>query len=468
MINNNKEEEVKQYYETEHFDSEEEINLKVKELAQLINTSKYVVLYTGAGISTSAGIPDFRGPKGVWTLQEKGISRKTLKSNPYIKIPTPTHMAISLLYKFNKIHYITSQNVDGLHIKSGLLRKDMSELHGNTNVEICKHCNKEYIRDFRCRNAKDVNDHKTNRKCDTCHNDLFDTIINFGEELPKDQFERALENAQKADLAIVIGTSLRVSPACDLPELCKYKKKGKLVIINLQHTPKDIYSDIRIYAKTDKVIEKLMKELNLEIPPFILQKGYRFGVKKMNVLLPTTTITTTTTCEDNKKSKEENITTTIKEEEYLKSEKKEERKERKVIYFEPIKSGNKLSSNLLHLTQKIIFENVEELPIIVKDKMYIDLNEILKDYKKISCIQFLLEFNLEPKEEKSTIYEINYFPKQVTSTTIDKLESSLDCNNDIKFDLEEEEKVVVVKVNTTTYEFDMDYVKIVNDIVVKI
>ncbi|KAL9658416.1 hypothetical protein ABK040_015735 [Willaertia magna] len=354
MINNNKEEEVKQYYETEHFDSEEEINLKVKELAQLINTSKYVVLYTGAGISTSAGIPDFRGPKGVWTLQEKGISRKTLKSNPYIKIPTPTHMAISLLYKFNKIHYITSQNVDGLHIKSGLLRKDMSELHGNTNVEICKHCNKEYIRDFRCRNAKDVNDHKTNRKCDTCHNDLFDTIINF------------------ADLAIVIGTSLRVSPACDLPELCKYKKKGKLVIINLQHTPKDIYSDIRIYAKTDKVIEKLMKELNLEIPPFILQKGYRFGVKKMNVLLPTTTITTTTT----------------------------------------------------------------------------------------TCNQ--------KKEKNQQFYEINYFPKQVTSTTINKLESSLDCNNDIKFDLEEEEKVVVVKVNTTTYEFDMDYVKIVNDRVVKI
>ncbi|KAG2391957.1 hypothetical protein C9374_013442 [Naegleria lovaniensis] len=231
---------------TEYYDSPQELDAKIEQLAKLIHSSKHIVFYTGAGISTSAGISDFRGPKGVWTLKEKGL--KTTRTASYLNVPTPTHMAISYMYNQKKIQYVTSQNTDGLHVKSGIKRSDMSELH--------------------------------------------DSIINFGENLPVDQLERAELNARKADLAIVMGTSLRVSPACDLPQKCK-KNHGKLVIVNLQYTPKDKYADIRIFAKTDTVINKLMEKLGYTIPPYILNCEYTLQAvekssgksRKINVVL---------------------------------------------------------------------------------------------------------------------------------------------------------------------------------------
>ncbi|EFC45314.1 silent information regulator family protein [Naegleria gruberi] len=258
---------------TEYFDETNVLNAKIEHLVNLINQSKHIVLYTGAGISRAAGIRDYRSPNGVWTMKEKGVKTVAKKDESKIIFPTRTHMAISTLYNAGKIQYVTSQNVDGLHVKSGIPRKNMSELHGNTNVEICHKCNIEYVRNFRCRNNKNVHDHRTGRFCEKCKSELEDTIINFNENLPTDQLERAEENASKADLAIVVGTSMRVNPACSLPQMCK-ENGGKLVIINLQLTPKDKKADLRIFAEADKVIDTVMKKLALEIPPFILETEY--------------------------------------------------------------------------------------------------------------------------------------------------------------------------------------------------
>jgi len=257
------EEELKEY-----FDDPEEVKEKVKQLAQIILASKHIVVYTGAGVSTSAKIPDYRGPKGIWTLQEKGISphfEVTLEQ----ALPTLTHMALVELYKKDVIKFTCSTNVDGLHRRSGIPANGMSELHGNCYLEICsaKTCGKEYLRSFDASSGR--NDHKTGRNCDLCKAPLLDSIINFGENLPVSHLERAQFEAGKSDVSLVLGTSMRVSPANKLP-LQAVENGGKMVIVNLQKTPYDKKAFLLIRERTDKVIELLMEQLHLDIPQYSL------------------------------------------------------------------------------------------------------------------------------------------------------------------------------------------------------
>ena len=103
-------------------------------------------MHSGAGISTSSGIPDFRGTNGVWTLEKKGIKPKIDISFVDAK-PTKTHMLLKLMVEKGYVQYIISQNVDGLHLKSGIDRKYVSEMHGNMFVENCNVCQKIFVRD---------------------------------------------------------------------------------------------------------------------------------------------------------------------------------------------------------------------------------------------------------------------------------------------------------------------------------
>ncbi|XP_046679526.1 LOW QUALITY PROTEIN: NAD-dependent protein deacetylase Sirt6-like [Homalodisca vitripennis] len=117
----------------EKFDSKEEVAEKVATLAAWIQESNHVVIHTGAGISTSAGIPDFRGPKGVWTLEAKG-EKPDMNISFNDAVPTKTHMALAKLVQVGKVQYIVSQNIDGLHLRSGVPRRNLAELHGNMFV----------------------------------------------------------------------------------------------------------------------------------------------------------------------------------------------------------------------------------------------------------------------------------------------------------------------------------------------
>jgi mono-ADP-ribosyltransferase sirtuin 6 len=165
---------------------------KISELASMIEKSKYTIVFTGAGISTNAGIPDFRGPQGVWTLEKYEKKRKfcdvgvevnnqqfdnvnninnnaanlnttsnenaneTAIATTSTKIttvnfeeaqPTVTHHAIAALLRKNKIQHVISQNVDGLHLKSGIEADRLSELHGNIYIEKCEKCQLQYFRE---------------------------------------------------------------------------------------------------------------------------------------------------------------------------------------------------------------------------------------------------------------------------------------------------------------------------------
>ncbi|KAI2462943.1 DHS-like NAD/FAD-binding domain-containing protein [Annulohypoxylon bovei var. microspora] len=249
------------------------VDKKAEALVKLLRKSKHLIVFTGAGISTSAGIPDFRGPKGVWTLRAQG-KQTTGAVSTLQAIPTPTHMALVELQNRGMLQYLISQNCDGLHRKSGILPDRIAELHGNNNREYCKDCGTEYIRDFRAVASyeKTVHDHRTGRKCARCDGVLLDSIINFGESLPAEALQLARDHAEKADVCLVLGSSLTVSPANEIPETVASRKGAKLVICNLQETPSDGLADLRIRSRADDLVVQVMAKLNLAIPPFILRR----------------------------------------------------------------------------------------------------------------------------------------------------------------------------------------------------
>ena len=201
-------------------------------------------------------------------------------------LPSPTHMGLVELEKKKLLKFLISQNIDGLHRRSGFPSDKLAELHGNTNLEKCKKCGKKYLRDFRARTAMQVHDHATGRFCDDkkCNGELFDSIINFGENLPEQDMNLGFAHSAEADLCLVMGSSLRVSPACDMAVDVGRRKKN-LVIVNLQKTPYDSLCSLRIFALCDDVVERLMKKLNMEIPKYILKRYFRLRKLKKGLAI---------------------------------------------------------------------------------------------------------------------------------------------------------------------------------------
>ncbi|XP_062503701.1 uncharacterized protein LOC134180532 isoform X2 [Corticium candelabrum] len=256
----------------EFFDSPDALDEKITTLAQWIKQASHFIAFTGAGISTAAGIPDFRsgmntvletGP-GAWELRAKGETRSKKRKNGSLKA-------------------VISQNTDGLHRRSGLGKQELYELHGNSNLEVCKSCRREYLRDFRTRSAAKVHNHLTGRKCDDphCRGKLRDTIINFGEDLPEDVLEASLKHAKVADLCLAMGSSLTVTPAADIPKIVGKKRieTGGLVVVNLQKTPLDHLASMRIHAKCEDVSRLLMDKLGVPIPEFRLRRKIQISQK---------------------------------------------------------------------------------------------------------------------------------------------------------------------------------------------
>ena len=269
----------------EYFDTPDELEAKISQLAEWVQESEYFTAFTGAGISTSAGIADYRSgyntvlPTGPGCWEKKAVGKTPVKPKlrtEMIKaIPTPTHMSLVKLMEVGRLKYLISQNVDGLHRRSGININQLAEVHGNTNLEICRKCKKEYMRDFRVRSAQKVHDHETGRFCEdnNCKGPLIDSIINFGENLNEKILEDGFENSAKSDLCLAMGSSLTVTPAADMPKTTS--KSGKLVIVNLQKTPLDSRAAMKIHAFCDTVMQMLMERLGLEIPEFKLVRRLR-------------------------------------------------------------------------------------------------------------------------------------------------------------------------------------------------
>ena len=282
----------------EHFDSAEVLNEKVLEMANRFRRAKHAIAFTGAGISTAAGVPDYRSGvntvldtgAGLWTRaaykKQAKAGRAGVLKNPVKTVsmqkacPTFTHMALRTLIEKGMLKFLISQNIDGLHLRSGVPRAHLSELHGNRNLEQCVRCKAEYLRDHNVRTSKKVHDHVTGRTCDNpkCGGALQDTIINFGESLPERDWDASFIHAGKADFCLALGSSLTVTPAADLPEQVGDRKGSDLFIVNLQNTPLDRYATKRLNGKCDEVMKLFMAELGVEVLPWKLHKGIQIDV----------------------------------------------------------------------------------------------------------------------------------------------------------------------------------------------
>ncbi|XP_034559220.1 NAD-dependent protein deacetylase sirtuin-6 [Notolabrus celidotus] len=253
----------------ETFDSPEELKAKAETLAQLIKESEYLVVHSGAGISTSAGIPDFRGPKGVWTMEQKGESPRFDTTFEDAK-PSLTHLALLGLQRAGYLKYLISQNVDGLHVRSGFPRDLLSELHGNMFVEECEKCGRQYVRE---KVIGVMGLKPTGRYCDVvrsrglraCRGKLISTILDWEDALPDRDLDKADDASRRADLALTLGTSMQIKPSGDLPLLTK-RKGGKIAIVNLQPTKHDKHAFLRINSYVDEVMKQVMELLGLVIP----------------------------------------------------------------------------------------------------------------------------------------------------------------------------------------------------------
>ncbi|KAK2604083.1 hypothetical protein N8I77_007041 [Diaporthe amygdali] len=222
--------------EVEREEAPAAVDRKARALADQIRRSKHLVVFTGAGVSTSAGIADFRGPEGAWTLMAQGREHDLRSIDTLQAIPTPTHMAL-----------VELQN-------RGILK---------------------YLINFRAvaPDERPAHDHRTGRKCAICGGILLDSIINFGEPLPEADLQRAFDNAEKADVFLVLGSSLTVTPANEIPEIPGRKRAPSLAICNLQKTPLDGLADLRVFSKSDDLIVRVMNQLEIPIPQFILRRS---------------------------------------------------------------------------------------------------------------------------------------------------------------------------------------------------
>ena len=177
---------------------------RIETLAQWMYESKYLVVFTGAGLSTESGLPDFRGPDGLWTRRDKGLPPEPLKVAWDAVEPNAGHLAIAELQKLNKLKFLISQNVDSLHLKSGIRPDMLAELHGNITKLRCRRC------------EETVNREEGRTRCH-CGGVLVKSVVGFGEALPRKDLMLSYEHARKSDLFVVVGSSLVVTPAADMP-----------------------------------------------------------------------------------------------------------------------------------------------------------------------------------------------------------------------------------------------------------
>lgn len=228
----------------------------IAELKRLIDTSRRAVVFTGAGISTESGIPDFRSPGGIWTrmapidfgdfLASDEARRETWRRRFAMEetfrgaAPNRGHRAVAALVRHGKAAAVITQNIDGLHQASGIADDRVIELHGNTTYAHCLDCKTRYeLEPLHIAFERDGEA----PICDDCGGYVKTATISFGQAMPEEAMRRAEIETLAADLFIVAGSSLVVYPAAGFPELAKHNG-ATLVIINREPTGLDRIADL--------------------------------------------------------------------------------------------------------------------------------------------------------------------------------------------------------------------------------
>ena len=232
----------------------------VAELKRMLAEAKRAVVFTGAGISTESGIPDFRSPGGIWTqmapiyfdefLASQDARRETWRRRFAMEDvfksaePNRGHRAVDALVRRGKVSCVITQNIDGLHEASGIPRDKIVELHGNTTYATCLDCGERYeIADLRATFERDGDV----PPCGKCLGHVKTATVSFGQAMPVLAMKRAEQKTLAADLFIVLGSSLVVYPAAGFPQLAK-ENGAQLVIVNREETGLDRIADLVLHS----------------------------------------------------------------------------------------------------------------------------------------------------------------------------------------------------------------------------
>ncbi|MBK5099827.1 MAG: Sir2 family NAD-dependent protein deacetylase [Desulfobacteraceae bacterium] len=236
--------------------------------ANMIEEAQKILVFTGAGLSTESGIPDFRSPGGVWDKydpsdfyfhkilsDEKAREKYWQMSTEFYEtmkdaVPNRAHLAVKALEERGKLLSVVTQNIDRLHHKAGNSPDKVIEIHGTAFTVSCLDCGKGYDRNeiqARLKSGVQV------PYCDDCSGILKPDTISFGQAMPEDKMSRAMMHARKCDLCIVLGSSLVVYPAASVP-VHAVQRGANLIIINREETPLDAQANLVVHGSVSEVL----------------------------------------------------------------------------------------------------------------------------------------------------------------------------------------------------------------------
>ena len=257
----------------------DEINSKTqqenfKELSEMIAASKRIVAFTGAGVSTESDIPDFRSARGVYESIQKqyGLPAETLLSHSFFSAhpeiffdylrrylvfpdaqPNDAHKSLAALERKGIVSGVVTQNIDGLHTKAG--SSNLCELHGSIHRNFCVHCKKRYPLDF-------VLSSSTIPRCTDCGGIVRPDVVLYEEPLDGVVMEKAAAEITRADMLLIMGTSLAVYPAAGFIE---YFRGDNIVIVNKDETPYDRRAKLCINALAGQTLRSALEMLNIDL-----------------------------------------------------------------------------------------------------------------------------------------------------------------------------------------------------------
>jgi NAD-dependent deacetylase len=253
---------------------ETKLDALAEQVAGLIIGSKKLVVFSGAGISTESGIPDFRSPGGIWSrfdpddfTYQKFVSDPEARRKQWRMLgeghlttlaePNLAHYAIAELDKLGRLDCVITQNVDNLHQKAGVPADKVFELHGNMQWAVCLSCGRRYPFEqikLRLDKGEEIPD------CQACHGILKPNAVFFGEQLPYDVLTEASNRSSGCDLFIVVGSTLVINPAAQMP-VYAVRAGAKLVIVNLSSTPMDGEAAVLIKAKAGEAMTRIVDKV---------------------------------------------------------------------------------------------------------------------------------------------------------------------------------------------------------------
>jgi len=237
----------------------------ISSLRGLLEGARKIVPFTGAGISTECGIPDFRSPGGLWSknqpipfdafmtssqMRDESWRRRFVMEESFAKArPGRGHRALASLYRAGKVSGLVTQNIDNLHQASGIAPHDIVELHGNTTYALCLECARRYELSW----VKEKFESANHAPDCACGGYIKTATVSFGQAMPAAAMERAEELTKQCDVFLAIGTSLVVWPAAGFPLMAK-RNGAALVIINREPTEFDAVADLVVHDDIGDVL----------------------------------------------------------------------------------------------------------------------------------------------------------------------------------------------------------------------